>query len=112
MSLSPLKLIEQQTQKIKNNELRLKNSLNNSYQMKKEKFVHVIEQLHLISPLATIARGYSITRDTNNKVIRKIEDVAIGDELKIQLNNGFILSEVKRTEEKNTEIQNTKQTAN
>lgn len=95
MSLSPLKRIEQQTQIIKNNELRLKNALNNSYQLKKEKFVHVIEQLNLISPLATIARGYSITRDIDNKVIRKINEVTIGDELKIQLNDGYIVSQVK-----------------
>ncbi|NQY63117.1 MAG: exodeoxyribonuclease VII large subunit [Alteromonadaceae bacterium] len=95
LSLSPLKRIEQQTQCIKNNELRLKNALNNSFQLKKEKFVHVIEQLHLISPLATIARGYSITRDSNNKVIRKVNEVAIGDELTIQVNDGHIVSQVK-----------------
>ncbi|GLX82442.1 exodeoxyribonuclease VII large subunit [Thalassotalea eurytherma] len=64
---------------------------------RQSQFSHVIEQLHMISPLATIARGYSVTRDQKNKVVRSVEDVTKGDAISIQTHDGYIDAKVEST---------------
>ncbi|MFK7864986.1 MAG: exodeoxyribonuclease VII large subunit [Pseudohongiellaceae bacterium] len=50
--------------------------------------------LNGVSPLNTLARGYSITFDESNKVVQSVVDVAVGDELNSQVNGGYIRSTV------------------
>mgnify|MGYP000607373513 FL=1 len=59
-----------------------------------ELFVHLIEQLQLVSPLATIARGYSVTRNAEDKVISSVAQVSSDDRLTIQLTDGVINAKV------------------
>jgi exodeoxyribonuclease VII large subunit len=92
--LSPAKLIAKQQNQVKQQEQRLINAMHNSLQYKRESFVHLIEQIQLVSPLATIARGYSITRSKNNKVINSIAQVALNDEITIQVTDGSIKARV------------------
>ncbi|NQZ86746.1 MAG: exodeoxyribonuclease VII large subunit [Colwellia sp.] len=73
---------------------RLKRGLQLSVKTKTENFVSVIEQLNIVSPLATIARGYSVTRNNKDQVIRSISQVEVGDKLTIQVNNGCVFTEV------------------
>ena len=44
--------------------------------------------LHAISPLATVARGYSILQRDDGAVVRGIDDVAAGDALDARLHDG------------------------
>ncbi|OEE59869.1 exodeoxyribonuclease VII large subunit [Enterovibrio norvegicus FF-33] len=53
-----------------------------------------METLDAVSPLATLARGYSITRGKNNKVIRSDSDVKSGDQITTVLSSGEIQSTV------------------
>ncbi|MFT7006382.1 MAG: exodeoxyribonuclease VII large subunit [Colwellia sp.] len=92
--LSPAKLIAKQQNQVKQQEQRLINAMQNSLQYKRESFVHLIEQIQLVSPLATIARGYSITRSKNNEVINSIAQVALNDEITIQVTDGSIKARV------------------
>jgi exodeoxyribonuclease VII large subunit len=92
--LSPLKVITKQQNQIKQQEQRLINAMQNTLQHKRESFVHLIEQIQLVSPLATIARGYSITRSKNNEVIKSIAQVALDDEVTIQVSDGSIKAKV------------------
>ncbi len=50
--------------------------------------------LHAISPLATVARGYSILQRTDGRVVRGVGDVAIGDRLDARLHDGRLQLEV------------------
>ena len=59
--------------------------MQNKLALKSEGFVHLIEQLHLVSPLATIARGYSITRNANNALISSAAQVQVDDEINVQI---------------------------
>ncbi|QUJ68143.1 exodeoxyribonuclease VII large subunit [Photobacterium sp. GJ3] len=52
------------------------------------------ETLDAVSPLATLARGYSITRNDNGQVIRSAAQVKTGDTLKTTLADGDIRSTV------------------
>jgi exodeoxyribonuclease VII large subunit len=75
-------------------DVRLKRGLQLLVKTKTEHFVSIIEQLNIVSPLATIARGYSVTRNNKDQVIRSISQVELGDKLTIQVNNGCVFTEV------------------
>lgn len=92
--LSPAKLIAKQQNQVKQQEQRLIHGMQNNLQHKRESFVHLIEQIQLVSPLATIARGYSITRSNNNEVINSIAQVALNDEITVQVTDGSIKARV------------------
>ncbi len=47
-------------------------------------------QLQLLAPQAVLARGYSITRDHEGRIVRSIDRLAQGDALEIQLPDGRI----------------------
>ncbi len=91
---SPGKVIQFLQKKVSQDEHRITQAMQNALQHKSENFVHLIEQLHLVSPLATIARGYSVTRDIENKVITKVAQVAKGEEITVQLSDGHINAKV------------------
>jgi exodeoxyribonuclease VII large subunit len=91
---SPAKVINLQQQKVSQSKQRITQAMQHTLQKKSESFVHLIEQLQLVSPLATIARGYSITRDKNDKVVTKVEQLSIDEEIKIQLSDGHINAKV------------------
>ncbi len=55
-----------------------------------ERFIQLIEQLQLVSPLATIARGYSVTRNQQGNIIHSVKEVAVNEPLSIQLKDGRI----------------------
>ena len=63
-------------------------------QVKKSRFSHIIEQLHLVSPLATIARGYSVARDEKNDIVRSVSQITAGSEITLQLSDGVVTAKV------------------
>jgi len=91
---SPIKLINLQQQQIEQSNHRISQAMQNTLQHKRENFVHLIEQLQLVSPLATIARGYSVTRNMDNKVISTVSQVNKNEEISVQLSDGKISARV------------------
>lgn len=91
---SPSIIIAKQQNQAEQLEQRLINAMQNNLQYKRESFVHLIEQIQLVSPLATIARGYSITRNKNNEMINSISQVALNDEITVQVTDGSIKAKV------------------
>ena len=57
-------------------------------------------QLNERSPLLLLERGYAIVYDVAGNIVRGAEQVALGDEVSIQLARGRLAAEVKRKEEK------------
>jgi len=92
--LSPDKKITEQKVQLIQLKQRLVYAQQNNLQHKSESFVHVIEQLQLVSPLATIARGYSVTRNVEQNVISSITQVDVDDEISVQVNDGSIKAKV------------------
>jgi exodeoxyribonuclease VII large subunit len=43
-----------------------------------------------LSPLAVLARGYAIAYDSEGRIIRRAEDVARGERMKIRVSEGEI----------------------
>ncbi|MBU2924238.1 exodeoxyribonuclease VII large subunit [Colwellia sp. 1_MG-2023] len=92
--LSPnRKLVEYQTI-VTQLKQRLINAQQNNVQHKSELFVHLIEQLQLVSPLATIARGYGVVRDTEDKVISSVKQISVNNEISVQISDGIIKAKV------------------
>ena len=59
----------------------------------KNKYINIISKLDALSPLKTIARGYTITKK-NNKVITTIKDIKKEDILEISFQDGNINTKV------------------
>ena len=53
--------------------------------------------LRLLDPVTTLARGWSITRDSKGNVVKTIDQVSVGDLLTTALANGTISSRVEGT---------------
>jgi len=98
--LSPLNRIEQNQISVQQYQLRISSAIESLLQHKKEQFVHNIEQIHLLSPLATIARGYSVARSEEGKIIKEVAQVSIGENIELQMSDGFINTKVQNISNK------------
>ncbi|MBU2869790.1 exodeoxyribonuclease VII large subunit [Colwellia sp. E2M01] len=94
LNQSPAKVIEFQQRQISQSKQRITQAMQNTLQHKRDDFVHLIEQLQIVSPLATIARGYSVTRNEKNQVITKVEQLLSDEKISIQLSDGHINAKV------------------
>ena len=54
-------------------------------------------QLELLAPLAVLARGYSITRDREGRIVRSTDELAHGQAIEVQLPDGRIDAVVEAT---------------
>ena len=53
-----------------------------------------VEKLALLSPLKTLARGYTITMDKHDKLIQSVKQVNKNEYLKVKLKDGHITSKI------------------
>jgi exodeoxyribonuclease VII large subunit len=90
----PTKAITQYQSNVSSLDERLQRGFKFLLKNKAEHFVNVIEQLNIVSPLATIARGYSVSRNATNQIIRTKAQVNVGDEVSIEVSDGIIFTQV------------------
>lgn len=65
---------------------------------KDEKLKVKMASLDALSPLSVLSRGFSITENSDNKILRDSRQTKAGDELKIRLAKGKLKVEVKSVE--------------
>jgi exodeoxyribonuclease VII large subunit len=51
--------------------------------------------LEAVSPLSTLTRGYAIIKNKENKVVSSVHNVSMGNSLKTQFQDGYLLVQVK-----------------
>lgn len=68
-------------------------------QRRNDQLSNISESLNVVNPLATLERGYSITRDEHNEIVRKASFNLIGTTISIQLGEGRIECDVKEISE-------------
>ncbi|OGC16166.1 exodeoxyribonuclease VII large subunit [candidate division WOR-1 bacterium RIFOXYA2_FULL_37_7] len=78
----------------------LTNSVSVFLKRAEENFKHYEEKLAIFDPVNTLRLGYSITRSTKGKIIKKIDDVAISERIAVELKDGLIYGEVVEKEVK------------
>jgi exodeoxyribonuclease VII large subunit len=77
---------------------RMRHAANTLLNTKQAQLAALIRNLNTVSPLSTLARGYSITFDDAAVVVRDIQSVKPGSGIVTQLENGKITSRVERIE--------------
>ncbi len=91
---SPIHLIRQQRFNLIQQEQLINQSIQRYLIQSRHQLALLSEKLDAVSPLATLARGYSVTRTTQGELVRQSAQVKPGDTLVTQLMDGEILSTV------------------
>ena len=86
---NPENYISSLKEKLNLNSTKMKSSFNNLLSENREVFTALCAKLDAMSPLATIARGYSVTY-INKKPIKSVDDVNLNDCLNVKLVDGVI----------------------
>ena len=93
--ISQKKLLQQQFTQ------RLTQSMTTIINQKEILFWNIIEQLQLVSPLATIARGYAIARNEHG-IIKSTSQVSTEEAITIQLSDGLLKANITEIDTKKT----------
>jgi exodeoxyribonuclease VII large subunit len=92
----PERLIENRRRSVDLLEERLERSIDHRLQTVRERLAKTAATLHALSPLAVLARGFSVTQDESGRVVRSINDVANDDHIRTRLADGTIESVVRK----------------
>jgi len=73
---------------------RLQQGMEKQLNHNRQRFGELAAQLEGVSPLATLARGFSVTTDNQGLVVKKTKQLHKGDVLRTRLDDGWVESEV------------------
>jgi exodeoxyribonuclease VII large subunit len=88
----PKHLVTQTTLKQQALQKRLYNAITQNLHHRKIGLKNLAHQAHLVSPLATLQRGYSITTQADNSVVRRADQIKLGDQIQTHLSAGKLVS--------------------
>ncbi len=91
---NPQPRIHRAQSRVQQLEYRLSQNIRDRLSVTRERFGVAITHLEAVSPLATLARGYSVTTSPAGGVLKKTGQVKVGDKLTTRLNDGWVESEV------------------
>ena len=92
--LSPVKSLRQHSLKLDELQRRLINVQHALLKQRKQQLAALGSQLNTVSPLATLARGYSITFDAKQQVVSNHLQLQPGDKVQVKLAEGGFEAEV------------------
>ena len=78
---------------------RLQQILQRLLQQKRQQLSASAEQLHALSPLQVLSRGYALCEDDRGQVVRQASQLALGDKFTVVLEQGRLWGEVTGKEE-------------
>jgi exodeoxyribonuclease VII large subunit len=93
---TPAQQIEQNKQRLSQLNWQFSQLLTSYSNQKQQNLSKVAHALNLVSPLATISRGYSISKNKQGSIIRSVGEIKEGELLVSQLSDGQVHSEVKK----------------
>lgn len=91
---TPMQGIENQRQYIDNLTHMLDTAMKNSFADKRRKMAEAAAKLDGLSPLGTLARGYSVVKGADGKVVKSAARVQSGDVIKVTVSDGEFSAEV------------------
>lgn len=95
---NPQRMLEGRMQRFDFASVRIEQVFNAALTQKQHSCGVLAAKLDALSPLTVLARGYSVTENTDGKIIRSIADVRWGDEIVTQVGDGNVISVVQHTE--------------
>ncbi|HCI4366525.1 exodeoxyribonuclease VII large subunit [Klebsiella pneumoniae] len=93
---NPQPRIHRAQSRIQQLEYRLAEIMRGRLSERRERFGNAVTHLEAVSPLATLARGYSVTSVSDGTVLKQTKQVKTGDRLTTRLKDGWVESEVKQ----------------
>ncbi len=94
----PDRQIQQQQERLSGHRERLELAMRAELRTRNERFRAVASQLELVSPLATLGRGYAIVQDASGNIIRSSSETVPGDAVTSRLAEGTLYCRVESTE--------------
>lgn len=91
---SPQPRIYRAQTRIQQLEYRLAENVRSRLSATRERFGNAVTHLEAVSPLSTLARGYSVSTATDGKVLKKVKQVKTGDVMTTRLEDGWVESQV------------------
>jgi exodeoxyribonuclease VII large subunit len=89
--VSPQNRVERHRQQLDEYTERLQTHVQHLVSLHTERLRGLALQLHTLSPLLTIGRGYAIVRrDEDQSIVTNVSQVRPGDHLTIQVKDGYI----------------------
>ena len=86
--------INQLSQRIDDLETASRNAMERRLSDSKRDLQAFAHRLNALSPLATLERGYSISRKTGGEVLTSTQQVSVGDSIEVQLAHGYLACRV------------------
>jgi len=93
-SQSPNKFLALKKNNVKGTGQRLLRATKHELSTAQTRFESLGGQLNLVNPLATLDRGFSITRDQHNTILRRAEHSNTNDRITVTLAKGSLSCEV------------------
>ena len=75
---------------------RLQRAMQQHLQMRTQQWQQYSALLHQVSPLATLNRGYSLSFNTENSLVKSVQQLKSGDALTVRFADGHVVTEVKQ----------------
>ena len=87
---APGKLLEQRQKQTRLLQDRMIRSIRSQLHDRQQHWRRIVETLNVVSPLATLNRGYAIVEDNSGNIVRSHQAVAVGDTINTRLGDGSI----------------------
>jgi len=93
----PKHQLKQLSQRLQFLSTQLERNASNQLSQKQQKLGNLLQMLDTVSPLATLARGYSATFK-NGQIVKQAHDLTVGDTISTRLGKGEVFSTVTKVE--------------
>ena len=96
---SPTGYLEQRSQSVELLKNRLVAAQNQNITRARQRYIAQISKLEAMSPLKVLTRGYSMAQTQRGEVVRSVNQVELGERIRIRLSDGTISATVMNKEE-------------
>lgn len=94
--LSPINRIHNDQQRLDEVSLRMERILSHKLSLSTSKLGGISARLQSVNPKNVLQRGYAIVTDPNGKILNSVRQVEIGDQVKVQIADGELDTEIKQ----------------
>lgn len=94
--LSPINRIHNDQQRLDEVSLRMERILSHKLSLSTSKLGGICARLQSVNPKNVLQRGYAIVTDPNGKILNSVRQVEIGDQVKVQIADGELDTEIKQ----------------
>lgn len=95
---SPLRRVQNEQQRVDMLALRGERAFQHRIELMRVHLRGAQSRLAALSPLAVLERGYAVVSDSQGRLVRSVDQVRPGQQVKVRLSDGHLTAEVQHTE--------------